>query len=148
CGRTSNACAAAVATAEPQRREPRSRARSARGEPQASIRKPGGTSYLFAIPTNDRVPDPGERAVAREPARRAGDGACRGAGIRGTAAATTALNPGKVRQEPARYRAVHPVEFGDMSAAEALEVERPKSRGREVTGSVADDFAWRVLILL
>jgi two-component system, NtrC family, sensor histidine kinase PilS len=35
-----------------------------------------------------------------------------------------------------------------MSAAEALEVERPKSRRREAAGSVADDFAWRVLILL
>jgi len=30
--------------------------------------------------TNDRGPDPGERAAAREPARRAGEVACRGTG--------------------------------------------------------------------
>ncbi|HET8697628.1 MAG TPA: ATP-binding protein [Gammaproteobacteria bacterium] len=35
-----------------------------------------------------------------------------------------------------------------MSAAEALEVERPQPRDREVSPTVADDFAWRVLILL
>ncbi|HET7133697.1 MAG TPA: ATP-binding protein [Gammaproteobacteria bacterium] len=35
-----------------------------------------------------------------------------------------------------------------MSAAEALEAERPQPRPREAAKSVAADFAWRVLILL
>ena len=35
-----------------------------------------------------------------------------------------------------------------MSAAEALGVERPQSRARGGAPSVAEDFAWRVLILL
>jgi two-component system sensor histidine kinase PilS (NtrC family) len=35
-----------------------------------------------------------------------------------------------------------------MFAAEALEVERPQLRGHEASPTVADDFAWRVLILL
>ena len=35
-----------------------------------------------------------------------------------------------------------------MSAAQTLEVEKPTSRARGAAESVADDFAWRVLILL
>jgi len=57
------------------------------GEPQASIQNAAARRLYEAQQLNDRVLDPGERAVARGTAE-AGEVACRDGAIRGAAAAT------------------------------------------------------------